>query len=195
MDSILLYTNDNLIGHSIYHYLIDSHENATRLSYADVIHEKHLPLAQTIIFNLINKDISAIRIVDLLNALRLSLLRCQQPVLMVKSDIVGLCRELINFDNAMIISEKSPLTLFSSIRPARQRRQANCRREELRKQLSPRECQILELLIANNNNKRIAALLGIAHKTVHSHRIHIMQKLGIDNSRTMNQRIAALHQC
>ncbi|HBZ3701273.1 TPA: LuxR family transcriptional regulator, partial [Klebsiella pneumoniae] len=23
MDSILLYTNDNLIGHSIYHYLID----------------------------------------------------------------------------------------------------------------------------------------------------------------------------
>ncbi|HBZ2174956.1 LuxR family transcriptional regulator, partial [Acinetobacter baumannii] len=47
MDSILLYTNDNLIGHSIYHYLIDSHENATRLSYADVIHEKHLPLAQT----------------------------------------------------------------------------------------------------------------------------------------------------
>ena len=100
----MLYTNDNLIGHSIYHYLIDSHENATRLSYADVIHEKHLPLAQTIIFNLINKDISAIRIVDLLNALRLSLLRCQQPVLMVKSDIVGLCRELINFDNAMIIS-------------------------------------------------------------------------------------------
>ncbi len=74
----MLYTNDNLIGHSIYHYLIDSHENATRLSYADVIHEKHLPLAQTIIFNLINKDISAIRIVDLLNALRLSLLRCQQ---------------------------------------------------------------------------------------------------------------------
>ncbi|SVW89479.1 Response regulator [Klebsiella pneumoniae] len=53
----MLYTNDNLIGHSIYHYLIDSHENATRLSYADVIHEKHLPLAQTIIFNLINKDI------------------------------------------------------------------------------------------------------------------------------------------
>ncbi|MCV5925027.1 LuxR family transcriptional regulator, partial [Escherichia coli] len=53
----MLYTNDNLIGHSIYHYLIDSHENATRLSYADVIHEKHLPLAQTIILNLIKKDI------------------------------------------------------------------------------------------------------------------------------------------
>ena len=169
----MLYTNDNLIGHSIYHYLIDSHENATRLSYADVIHEKHLPLAQTIIFNLINKDISAIRIVDLLNALRLSLLRCQQPVLMVKSDIVGLCRELINFDNAMIISEKSPLTLFhlSSSAP---KASANCRREDCANSFH-HGCQILELLIANNNNKRIAALLGIAHKTVHSHRIHIMQ--------------------
>ncbi|MCJ5639386.1 LuxR family transcriptional regulator [Klebsiella pneumoniae] len=116
------------------------------------------------------------------------------PSLMVKSDIVGLCRELINFDNAMIISEKSPLTLFSSI-VQRAKGVSELPPRGLRKQLSPRECQILELLIANNNNKRIAALLGIAHKTVHSHRIHIMQKLGIDNSRTMNQRIAALHQC
>ncbi|CTQ07730.1 transcriptional regulator MrkI [Klebsiella variicola] len=194
MDSILLYTNDNLIGHSIYHYLIDSHENITRLGYGDVIHGKHLPLAQTVIFNLINKDISAIRIVDLLNALRLSLQRCQQPVLVVKSDIVALCRELITIDNAMIISEKSPLSLFSSI-VNRAEGASELPPRRLRKQLSPRECQILELLIANNNNKRIAALLGIAHKTVHSHRIHIMQKLGIDNSRAMNQRIAALHQC
>nr|WP_181401062.1 LuxR C-terminal-related transcriptional regulator [Klebsiella variicola] len=190
----MLYSNDNLIGHSIYHYLIDSHENITRLGYGDVIHGKHLPLAQTVIFNLINKDISAIRIVDLLNALRLSLQRCQQPVLVVKSDIVALCRELITIDNAMIISEKSPLSLFSSI-VKRAEGASELPPRRLRKQLSPRECQILELLIANNNNKRIAALLGIAHKTVHSHRIHIMQKLGIDNSRAMNQRIAALHQC
>lgn len=113
---------------------------------------------------------------------------------MVKSDIAGLCRELITVDNAMIISEKSPLSMFTSIiQRAKGASEPPPRR--LRKQLSPRECQILELLIANNNNKRIAALLGIAHKTVHSHRIHIMQKLGIDNSRTMNQRIAALHQC
>ena len=55
----MLYTNDNLIGHSIYHYLIDSHENATRFGYDDVIQRKHLPVAQTVIFNLINKDISA----------------------------------------------------------------------------------------------------------------------------------------
>ncbi|UKK42477.1 LuxR family transcriptional regulator [Klebsiella quasipneumoniae] len=190
----MLYTNDNLIGHSIYHYLIDSHENATRFGYDDVIQRKHLPVAQTVIFNLINKDISAIRILDLLNALRLSLQRCQQPVLMVKSDIAGLSRELITVDNAMIISENSPLSMFTSIiQRAKGASEQPPRR--LRKQLSPRECQILELLIANNNNKRIAALLGIAHKTVHSHRIHIMQKLGIDNSRTMNQRIAALHQC
>lgn len=119
----MLYSNDNLIGHSIYHYLIDSHENTTRLGYGDVIHGKHLPLAQTVIFNLINKDISAIRIVDLLNALRLSLQRCQQPVLVVKSDIAGLCRELITVDNAMIISEKCPLSFFFFYRQARRGRQ------------------------------------------------------------------------
>ncbi|WP_458363782.1 transcriptional regulator MrkI [Klebsiella africana] len=194
MDSILLYTNDNLIGHSIYHYLIDSDENSTRLSYEDFLHGNHNPDAQTVIFNLINKDISVIRLVGLLNTLRFSLLRYQQPVLVVKSEIAGLCRELIKIDNAMIITEKSPLTLFASI-AQRASGVSQLPPQRLRKQLSQRECQILELLIANNNNKRIAALLGIAHKTVHSHRIHIMQKLGIDNSRTMNQRIAALHQC
>ena len=58
LESILLYTNDNLIGHSIYHYLIDSYENASRLGYEDFLHGNHTPVAQTVIFNLINKDIS-----------------------------------------------------------------------------------------------------------------------------------------
>jgi DNA-binding NarL/FixJ family response regulator len=48
-----------------------------------------------------------------------------------------------------------------------------------------RELQVLELIIACNNNKRIASLLNIDHKTVHSHRIHIMKKLGMNSSRFM----------
>lgn len=77
LDNILLYTNGNLIGHSIHRYLIDSREDITRFGYDDVIHEKYLSLAQTVVFDLINKDVSAIRVVNLLNALHLSLQRCQ----------------------------------------------------------------------------------------------------------------------
>jgi hypothetical protein len=62
----------------------------------------------------------------------------------------------------------------------------------LRKQLSPRECQILELLIANNNNKRIAALLGnlalmeggntLVHRAgiINAQLLHDMDSMAVD---------------
>ena len=58
-----------------------------------------------------------------------------------------------------------------------------------------RELQVLELIIACNNNKRIAVLLDIDHKTVHSHKVHIMKKLGMNSSRIMNKSIVNMYQC
>ena len=54
---------------------------------------------------------------------------------------------------------------------------------------------LLELTMTCHNNKRIATLLNIDHKTVHSHRIHIMQKLGMHNSRAMHNKIVDMYQC
>lgn len=45
--------------------------------------------------------------------------------------------------------------------------------------LSPREREIMDLLILGNGSKAIAAQLGISSKTVDVHRIHIMEKMEV----------------
>jgi len=47
--------------------------------------------------------------------------------------------------------------------------------------LTPRECEVLRLLIAGNSNKDIGLQLSISHRTVELHRMHIMQKTGAQN--------------
>ena len=45
--------------------------------------------------------------------------------------------------------------------------------------LSPREREIMDLLILGNGSKKIATKLGISPKTVDVHRIHIMEKMEV----------------
>ncbi len=44
--------------------------------------------------------------------------------------------------------------------------------------LSPRERQVLEMLLAGRPNRRVAKELGISEKTVEAHRAHVMKKIG-----------------
>ena len=50
---------------------------------------------------------------------------------------------------------------------------------ELLARLSPRERQVLDLVVASKPNKIIADILGISIKTVELHRANMMQKLGV----------------
>ena len=45
--------------------------------------------------------------------------------------------------------------------------------------LTPREFQVMELVTTGLLNKQVGAELGMAEKTVKTHRAHVMQKLGI----------------
>ncbi|UXN66109.1 LuxR C-terminal-related transcriptional regulator (plasmid) [Phyllobacterium sp. A18/5-2] len=45
-------------------------------------------------------------------------------------------------------------------------------------ELTPRQCQILKLMLAGHPNKNIAADLGISQRTVETHRASIMKKTG-----------------
>lgn len=194
MESILLYTDDNLIGQSIQRYMIDNDKNITALSYQNIMQGEALPQAKIVIFNVIHKDISAADTVHLLNKLRFSLARCVRLVLIVRSEIAGLFRELIFLENLMILTEKSSLNDFSDITNV-PTAAVDYRFLLTQKKLSVREIQVLELIMASYNNKRIAAVLNIDHKTVHSHRIHIMKKLGMGSSRIMNKKIVNMYQC
>lgn len=58
-------------------------------------------------------------------------------------------------------------------------RKAHARRRERIQRLAgltPRERQVMEMLVAGLGVKRIAAELGLSHKTVQVHRAHIMEK-------------------
>ena len=45
--------------------------------------------------------------------------------------------------------------------------------------LTPRECEVLRLVISGLLNKQIAAELGIKLRTIKTHRARVMQKMGV----------------
>lgn len=47
--------------------------------------------------------------------------------------------------------------------------------------LSPRQHEVMDLLIGGNSNKTVAYELGISQKTVDFHRSHILKKMGVDS--------------
>lgn len=54
--------------------------------------------------------------------------------------------------------------------------------EHTRRALTPRERQVLSFVLAGTPNKLIARTLGIALRTIESHRARIFQKLGVRNA-------------
>lgn len=57
--------------------------------------------------------------------------------------------------------------------------------------LSPREAQVLELLVAGLLNRQVAERLGVAEATVKAHRGHITRKLGVRSVADMVRLLAA----
>lgn len=47
--------------------------------------------------------------------------------------------------------------------------------------LTPREQEIIDMIVAGRSNKGIAKSLGISHKTVEAHRSRLMTKMGVTN--------------
>lgn len=47
--------------------------------------------------------------------------------------------------------------------------------------LTPRELEVLQLLVAGNSNKMAAQNLGVSPRTIEFHRAHIMAKTGVRN--------------
>jgi two-component system, LuxR family, response regulator FixJ len=66
----------------------------------------------------------------------------------------------------------------------RQERETRARREEARRRvghLTPREREVLDLVVAGRANKEIASVLGLSPKTVEVHRARVMEKMEVDS--------------
>lgn len=65
-----------------------------------------------------------------------------------------------------------------------ERRQARAAAQDLQARLdrlSPREQEVMSLVVGGLSSKEIARNLGLSHRTVDVHRTHIMQKMGAAN--------------
>jgi len=63
--------------------------------------------------------------------------------------------------------------------------------QEVLQSLTPREREILEMLVKGLANKAVAQQLGISHRTVELHRAHIVQKLNAKNLSAMVRLVLA----
>lgn len=83
------------------------------------------------------------------------------------------------FDDAKLIAAIDEA--FSS--EARQRRQSSARADtlELLSELTPREREVMELVVLGRHNREIAPALGISVRTVEVHKARLMSKLGVGN--------------
>jgi FixJ family two-component response regulator len=61
----------------------------------------------------------------------------------------------------------------------RRRASAKAHAQDLIERLTPREHEVMQLVATGMLNKQVGGELGMAEKTVKTHRAHLMQKLGI----------------
>src|SRR5512133_2238429 len=80
-----------------------------------------------------------------------------------------------------IVGAASPLARSSRAARSQQRRRAAERNEARRllDLLTPREFEVMQLVIRGMLNKQVGGELGVAEKTVKVHRGRLMQKLGV----------------
>ena len=76
--------------------------------------------------------------------------------------------------------------LAPQLTPALVEHELAAKRDTARRQLTPREREIFELLVQGQSNDQIAQDLAIAHRTVETHRLRILNKL---SSRTIIEMI------
>lgn len=57
--------------------------------------------------------------------------------------------------------------------------------QQLLAQLTPREREVMELVVAGRHNREIAAALGISARTVEVHKARMMAKLDVDSLATL----------
>ena len=78
----------------------------------------------------------------------------------------------------------NPFELLEAIKRAKERDSANAESRAIRallQNLTPREKEILNHVVAGRLNKQTAAILGIGVKTIKVHRSRVMKKLGVQH--------------
>ena len=83
------------------------------------------------------------------------------------------------FDDAKLVAAiEEAYAQEASVRRDLQRRAASA---DLLRELTPREREVMQLVVLGRHNREIAPALGISVRTVEVHKARLMSKLGVDN--------------
>lgn len=121
---------------------------------------------------------------------RLAELGCRLPIVFVtghgdvasarrafKSNAIDFLEKPIDHDKMVAAIEQG----FDSQTLLRDRQAAREKAARLLEQLTPREQQVMHLVVGGHHNREIAEQLGISVRTVEVHKAHLMSKLGADS--------------
>lgn len=124
-----------------------------------------------------------------------------QPVIMLTGHgTVDMCRRAFKAGAAEFLEKPvDDEALIEALQQAvrqhvhlRQRTQTDRAARERLQQLSPREREVLALIIEGLSNKGIARALELSPRTVETHRAHVFEKLGADSLAQLVRGYAAL---
>ncbi|WP_088286596.1 response regulator transcription factor [Ideonella sp. A 288] len=132
---------------------------------------------------------------------RLAAMGVDQPVVMLTGHgTVALCRRAFKSGVAEFLEKPvDDQQLLDALQAAvrahvrsRQRLQADREAAERYGQLSPREREVLGLIVEGLTNKEIGRALALSPRTVETHRAHLLAKLGTESLAQLIKRYAQL---
>ncbi|TFW30849.1 response regulator transcription factor [Duganella callida] len=94
-----------------------------------------------------------------------------------KADAVDFLEKPID-DGKLIAAIDEALARARNVRSEQQRRSQST---ALLSELTPREREVMELVVIGRHNREIGPALGISVRTVEVHKARLMSKLGVDN--------------
>ncbi|MYN20061.1 DNA-binding response regulator [Duganella sp. BJB488] len=94
-----------------------------------------------------------------------------------KADAVDFLEKPVD-DGKLIAAIDEALARARSVHTEQQRRS---RSDTLLSELTPREREVMELVVMGRHNREIGPALGISVRTVEVHKARLMAKLGVDN--------------
>ncbi|HAT3756883.1 helix-turn-helix transcriptional regulator [Citrobacter farmeri] len=184
---MLMCGNEDLIGCSVSTYLKSKHAEVTSVPWQVMVDYSTRYRHRLMIFNIISHEQSYADFVRYLNKNRFKVYD-NAVVVIADSRLARLCIELLYVEKAIVLTDKSPLRDFCRLTTLT----GECWNPRLfrsQKRLSDREQQILSLLVSGYSPNEISDLLSVSYKTIQTHKMRIIAKLGLAHSAELNKLI------
>ncbi|EGT3572445.1 helix-turn-helix transcriptional regulator [Citrobacter amalonaticus] len=184
---MLMYGNDDFVGSSVSTYLKSKNAEITNVPWRVMVDHSARYRHRMMIFNIISHEQSYADFVSYLNKNRFKVYD-NAVVVIADSRLAKLCIELLYVEKAIVLTDKSPLRDFGRLTTLTGGGW-NPRLFRSQKRLSDREQQVLSLLVSGYSPNEISDLIRVSYKTVQTHKMRIIARLGLAHSAELNKLI------